>query len=69
MGTIQASQLARIQNYNTTFKHKDRTCKEIVAELPLSQSTVSKHLRDPIRRNFICRKKLAEHSRLYLRVE
>jgi hypothetical protein len=24
-------------------KHKDRTCKEIVAELPLSQSTVSKH--------------------------
>ena len=37
---------ARIEILIILSKHKDRTCKEIVAELPLSQSTVSKHLKD-----------------------
>jgi len=47
---------ARIQIITLLSKHKDRTCKEIVAELPLSQSTVSKHLKDLLDENFICRK-------------
>jgi DNA-binding transcriptional ArsR family regulator len=36
---------AKIQIISILSKHKDRTCKEIVAELPLSQSTVSKHFK------------------------
>jgi DNA-binding transcriptional ArsR family regulator len=47
---------ARIQIISILSKHKDRTCKEIVAELPLSQSTVSKHLKDLLNENLICRK-------------
>jgi DNA-binding MarR family transcriptional regulator len=45
-----------IQIISILSKHKDRTCKEIVAELPLSQSTVSKHLKDLLNENLICRK-------------
>ncbi|WP_144891944.1 ArsR/SmtB family transcription factor [Flavobacterium tiangeerense] len=47
---------ARIQIIAILSRHKDRTCKEIVAELPLSQSTVSKHLKDLLEENLICRK-------------
>lgn len=47
---------ARIQIITILSKHKDRTCKELVAELPLSQSTVSKHLNDLLQENLICRK-------------
>ena len=47
---------ARIQIIRILSKYKDRTCKEIVAELPLSQSTVSKHLNDLLQENLICRK-------------
>ena len=47
---------ARIQIISILSKHKDQTCKEIVAELPLSQSTVSKHLKDLLNENLICRK-------------
>ena len=60
---IEMSQLAkclsnpaRISIISILSKHKDRTCKEIVAELPLSQSTVSKHLKDLLDENLICRK-------------
>lgn len=47
---------ARIQIISILSKHKDRTCKELVADLPLSQSTVSKHLKDLLEENLICRK-------------
>jgi ArsR family transcriptional regulator, arsenate/arsenite/antimonite-responsive transcriptional repressor len=47
---------ARVMIISILAKHKDRTCKEIVAELPLSQSTVSKHLKDLLEENLICRK-------------
>lgn len=47
---------ARIQIITLLSKHNDRTCKEIVAELPLSQSTVSKHLKDLLIEKVICRK-------------
>lgn len=47
---------ARIQIICILAKYKDRTCKELVAELPLSQSTVSKHLNDLLEEKLICRK-------------
>jgi ArsR family transcriptional regulator, arsenate/arsenite/antimonite-responsive transcriptional repressor len=47
---------ARIEIIMILAKHKDRTCKEIVMELPLSQSTVSKHLKDLLQEKLICRK-------------
>jgi ArsR family transcriptional regulator, arsenate/arsenite/antimonite-responsive transcriptional repressor len=47
---------ARVMIISILSKHKDRTCKEIVAELPLSQSTVSKHLKDLLKEKLICRK-------------
>ena len=47
---------ARVMIISILAKHKDRTCKEIVSELPLSQSTVSKHLNDLLSENLICRK-------------
>lgn len=47
---------ARIMIIKILSKNKDRTCKEIVAELPLTQSTVSKHLKDLLDENLICRK-------------
>ncbi|WP_310557303.1 metalloregulator ArsR/SmtB family transcription factor [Flavobacterium sp.] len=47
---------ARIMIILILSKHQDRTCKEIVAELPLSQSTVSKHLKDLLEQKLICRK-------------
>jgi ArsR family transcriptional regulator, arsenate/arsenite/antimonite-responsive transcriptional repressor len=37
-------------------KYKTRNCSEIVEELPLSQSTVSKHLNDLLEIKLICRK-------------
>jgi DNA-binding transcriptional ArsR family regulator len=58
---------ARIQIISIS-KHKDRTCKEIVAELPLSQSTVSKHLKDLLNENLICRK-LSGTQSIYTRME
>ena len=53
---------ARIQIISILSKHKDRTCKEIVAELPLSQSTVSKHLNDLLNEHLICRKLIGTQS-------
>ena len=47
---------ARVMIISILSKNKDRTCKEIVAELPLSQSTVSKHLKDLLDDKLICRK-------------
>lgn len=47
---------ARVMIMCILAKHKDRTCKEIVAELPLSQSTVSQHLKDLLKEKLICRK-------------
>jgi DNA-binding transcriptional ArsR family regulator len=47
---------ARIQIIDILSKHKDRTCKEIVSELPLSQSTVSQHLK-VLDVGIICRKR------------
>jgi DNA-binding transcriptional ArsR family regulator len=48
---------ARIQIIDILSKHKDRTCKEIVSELPLSQSTVSQHLKELLDVGIICRKR------------
>lgn len=53
---------ARVHIITILSKYKDRTCKEIVAELPLSQSTVSKHLDDLLKENIICRKKSGTQS-------
>ena len=53
---------ARVMIISILSKHKDRTCKEIVAELPLSQSTVSKHLKDLLDENLICRKTVGTQS-------
>lgn len=53
---------ARIEIIMILAKHKDRTCKEIVAELPLSQSTVSKHLKDLLTEKLICRKQEGTQS-------
>ncbi|RTY87877.1 transcriptional regulator [Flavobacterium sp. RSP49] len=47
---------ARVMIISILSKHKDRTCKELVSEIPLSQSTVSKHLDDLIKVKLICRK-------------
>lgn len=47
---------ARVMIISILSKNKDRTCKELVAELPLSQSTVSKHLKDLLQEKLICRK-------------
>lgn len=47
---------ARLSLLMILSKHKDRTCKELVLELPLSQSTVSKHLNDLLNAGLICRK-------------
>ena len=47
---------ARVMIILILSKNKDRTCKELVAELPLSQSTVSKHLKDLLQEKLICRK-------------
>ncbi len=53
---------ARIQIIDILSKHKDRTCKEIVGELPLSQSTVSQHLKELLEVGIICRKKEGSQS-------
>lgn len=47
---------ARISIIQILSKHKDRTCKELVAELPLSQATVSQHLKELMDKGLICRK-------------
>ena len=47
---------ARIMIIKVLSKHKDRTCKEIVGELPLSQPTVSQHLKELIEAGLICRR-------------
>lgn len=46
---------ARIVILQILSKHKDRTCKELVAELPLSQPTVSQHLKELLNAGLICR--------------
>ncbi len=43
-------------------QYKTRTCSEIVEELPLSQSTVSKHLDDLLQIKMICRKIVGKTS-------
>jgi len=53
---------ARIQIIGILSKHSDRTCKEIVAELPLSQSTVSQHLKELLSSGIICRRKHGSQS-------
>ncbi len=53
---------ARIMIIELLFKHKDRTCKEIVAELPLSQPTVSQHLKELMEAGLICRKQFGAQS-------
>lgn len=53
---------ARIQIIDILSKHSDRTCKEIVSELPLSQSTVSQHLKELLEVGIICRKKEGSQS-------
>ncbi len=47
---------ARILIIDELTKHKDRTCKEIVGDLPLSQPTVSQHLKALYEAKLICRK-------------
>ena len=47
---------ARVMIISILSKNKDCTCKELVSELPLSQSTVSKHLKHLLDENLICRK-------------
>ncbi|WP_226389140.1 ArsR/SmtB family transcription factor [Penaeicola halotolerans] len=47
---------ARLMILDILSKHKDRTCKELVFDIPLSQSTVSKHLNDLLAIGLICRK-------------
>lgn len=47
---------ARIMIIDVLSNHKDRTCKEIVGELPLSQPTVSQHLKELLEAQLICRK-------------
>lgn len=53
---------ARIMIIELLFNHKDRTCKEIVAELPLSQPTVSQHLKELLGAGLICRKQFGAQS-------
>ena len=47
---------ARVTILFILSKHKDCTCKEIVFELPLSQPTVSRHLKELLGAGLICRK-------------
>lgn len=47
---------ARVMIINMLSKHKDRTCKELVLDIPLSQPTVSRHLNDLLKAGLICRK-------------
>jgi len=53
---------ARLMIIQDLSKHKDRTCKELVFELPLSQSTVSQHLKELLKEELICRKMEGSHS-------
>lgn len=53
---------ARIMIIKVLSKHKDRTCKELVAELPLSQASVSQHLKALLEIGLICRKKFGAQS-------
>jgi len=53
---------ARIMIVQVLSKHKDRTCKELVAELPLSQASVSQHLKALLEIGLICRKKFGAQS-------
>ncbi len=48
---------ARIMIIEILSKHKDRTCKELVNEIPLSQATISQHLNELLLAKLICRKK------------
>jgi DNA-binding transcriptional ArsR family regulator len=47
---------ARVQLINELAVHKNRTCKELVFALPLSQATVSRHLAELLEVGLICRK-------------
>jgi len=53
---------ARILIIKVLSKNKDRTCKELVAELPLSQPTVSQHLKELLNAKLICRKNFGAQS-------
>lgn len=46
---------ARLMIISILSKYKDRTCKELVFDIPLSQSTVSKHLDNLLKAGLICR--------------
>jgi DNA-binding transcriptional ArsR family regulator len=45
-----------VQLINELAVHKNRTCKELVFALPLSQATVSRHLAELLDVGLICRK-------------
>ena len=53
---------ARIMIIELLFKHKDRTCKEIVAELSLCQPTVSQYLKELLEAGLIYRKQFGSQS-------
>lgn len=53
---------ARLMIINILSKHKDRTCKELVFDIPLSQPTVSRHLDDLLKAGLICRMFVGKQS-------
>lgn len=57
---------ARISILKLLTQYEDRTCKELVAELPLSQSTVSQHLKELVDGGLISRKANGAQSLYYL---
>ena len=46
---------AKLMILEILSKHKDRTCKELVYDLPLSQASVSQHLKALLKAHLICR--------------
>jgi DNA-binding transcriptional ArsR family regulator len=53
---------ARVVILEELAKNKDMSCKELVAVLPLSQSTVSQHLSELLESGLICRKQKGNMS-------
>lgn len=53
---------ARVMIINVLSKHKDRTCKELVFDISLSQPSVSRHLSDLLKVGLICRKSEGKKS-------
>lgn len=53
---------ARIAIIQALIKKRNQSCKELVTDLPLSQSTVSQHLKELVEAELICRKTIGNQS-------